>query len=178
MKQLLVVVLYCALFHGAALADGPPNTASHEHVSPKEPWRDFEIIEEEEPSTLRQALLWLPNRFLDLIDVVKIDVGAGPSAGGVIRATSYVQAGYREMSPLSVRVGTMGRRAPVMLERSNEFGIGPGYMESSDRKVCPGEFGAGLDLFIAGAYAGICVDELADFLTGLVLIDLKDDDLQ
>jgi hypothetical protein len=64
-----------------------------------------------------------------------------------------------------------------MVESSNELGIGPAFIDSSDRKVCPGEIGLGADLAVAGLYAGVCVDEVADFLAGLVFVDLKDDDL-
>ena len=43
--------------------------------------------------------------------------------------------------------------------------------------VTPGEIGVGLDALIVGAYAGLSIDELGDFVTGLVGIDLNDDDL-
>ncbi len=149
-------------------------------VSPKRAWGDFEIHEEEveEPTVLRQVLLWLPNRVLDLIDVFKVDVGVGPAAGGVVRITKWGQAGIRSVSPLSVRAGNFGRDWPVKLEHSSEFGIGPAFVQSSDRTVCSGEIGAGLDLFIVGAYGGICFDELYDFFGGLFLFDSKGDDLK
>ena len=50
------------------------------------------------------------------------------------------------------------------------------FSRSKDRSVCPGEIGLGVDLFL-GVYAGICVDELADFATGIFFLDIKDDDL-
>lgn len=128
-------------------------------------------------STGVTILLYLPNRFLDLLDVFRVDVGGGPAYGGVIRLTKWGQLGYREMSPLSARVGLRGRKSPVFIEKSNEVGIGPGFLQSKDREVTPVEIGAGLDLGIVGAYLGVSVDELVDFGAGIVGIDLKDDDL-
>jgi hypothetical protein len=148
-------------------------------ASPKDGWNALPTPETvEEPSTLRQVLLWLPNRVVDLFDIFRIDVGVGPAAGGVIRVSKYAQAGYRQMLPVSARVGLMGRRAPVMLENANELGVSPLYVHNSNRKVCPGEVGVGLDLFIAGGYAGICVDEVVDFFGGIFTLDPKDDDFK
>jgi hypothetical protein len=122
------------------------------------------------------VLLWVPNRVLDLVDVVRADVGAGMSLGGVVRLTKYGQVGYRSVSPVSVRVGAFGRKVPLLIENSSEFGAGPAYVASEDRTVCDGELGLGLDLFLVGAYGGICVEELVDFAAGLFFIDLSGDD--
>lgn len=175
MRKVLFLFLFCCL---AFPLSGFSEPEAEAHVSPKKPWRDFEVIEEVEPHPLRTTLLWIPNRLLDLIDVFKVDVGGGPAVGGVVRISKYAQAGYREMSPMSVRVGALGRRAPVLVERANEMGIGPAFASSPDRIICPGEIGVGLDLFIVGGYAGVCVDEAVDFLGGLFLFDVKDDDLK
>ena len=147
-------------------------------TSPKPAWGEIDAaaIDHGQHSPWRSVLLWLPNRIMDFIDIFRVDVGVGPAVGAVIRVSKYGQAGYRNMLPASVRVGDFGRDTPVKVERSNEFGVGPAYVASKDRKICLGEVGAGADLLIAGVYAGICVDELADFAAGLFFIDLKDDD--
>lgn len=172
----LFAAITCLAFRTECLlADSDREVAA----SPKQPWGDFTLVEEKEGYPWWQdVLLWVPNRLADLIDVVKIDVGAGPAYGGVVRLTKYGQVGYRSMSPTSVRVGNFGRKAPVLVESSNEFGVGPSYVNSKDRKVCPGEFGVGADLLIVGAYGGICVEELVDFAAGLLFIDLMDDDFK
>lgn len=147
-------------------------------TSPKEGWETLEPIQKGEGSPVwSQILLWLPNRVLDLIDVFRVDVGVGPSFGAVVRVTKYGQIGYRQMAPASLRVGDFGRQLPALIETSNEFGVGPAYVDSADRKVCDGEIGLGADVLVAGAYGGVCVDEFADFLAGLFFIDLKDDDI-
>jgi hypothetical protein len=65
-----------------------------------------------------------------------------------------------------------------MLEHSSELGLGPGFIQSHDRTVCKGELGAGADLFIAGAYGGVCIDELIDFVAGIFFLDVSGDDLK
>ena len=147
-------------------------------VSPKKPWGDFKVIEEQEGhSWWVDVLLWVPNRVMDLVDVFRVDAGVGPAYGAVIRVTKYGQAGVRIMSPASVRIGDFGREVPFLYEESNEYGVTPYYTKSRDRKVCTSEVGVGLDLLIVGAYTGICVEEAVDFIAGLFFIDLEHDDL-
>jgi hypothetical protein len=81
------------------------------------------------------------------------------------------------MMPTSYRIGDFGRQAPFLAESSSEYGVGPLYVDSEDRSVCPAEVGIGADVLIAGAYGGVCFDELLDFVAGFFLVDLKHDDL-
>ena len=118
-------------------------------LSPNEPWNDISNIPENgkledsgEHGFFRSVLMYLPNRFLDLTDVFKADVGVGPSLGAVIRVTKYGQVGVRTFIPLSARVGLLGRRAPAMIETSSEMGVSPAYKKSRDRKICAAEIGA------------------------------------
>ena len=131
-----------------------------------------------ETSFWRKALLYLPNRFLDLIEVVKVDVGVGPSFGAVVRVTKWGQVGMRSVSPFSARLGLRGRKLPMFLESSSEFGIGPAFVQSHDREVGASELGAGVDLIIAGAYAGVDLVSLTDFFLGIFGADIADDDLK
>jgi len=130
------------------------------------------------PSTWRTVLLYLPNRFLDLIDIVKIDLGAGIGYGGVVRPTKYLQFGYREMEPGMLRLGLMGRRAPALIEKKGESGFGRDFGRASKRKTSPGEFGVGLDLYLVGAYVGVSPDSAADFVLGIFGGDFEEDDLE
>ena len=121
--------------------------------------------------------MYIPNRLLDLVDIVRADVGVGPSFGAVARITKYGQVGYRTFSPISLRVGPRGRKLPVFVERSSEIGVGPAFLQSHDREVTDAEVGLGADLILVGAYAGISFDELVDFIAGFACIDIKSDDL-
>jgi hypothetical protein len=147
-------------------------------TSPKEAWRDLEAIQVNDGTPWwADVLLYIPNRVLDLIDVFRVDVGVGASVGGVVRVTKYVQGGYRQMLPVSLRVGDFGRQFPVIVESSNEIGISPAFKQSADRDVCEAELGLGLDVLLLGGYGGVCLDEVADFVGGIFLIDFKGDDL-
>lgn len=143
---------------------------------PKQGWGGFKVIEKKEPTILTKTLLWLPNRVADFIDIFRLDLGVGPATGAVVRVTKHFQVGYRNIHPLSLRVGLFGREIPFLLERSSEFGVSPAFAESKDRNICDSEIGAGLDLFLVSGYGGICLQETADFIAGLFLIDLNDDD--
>lgn len=155
-------------------------------VSPKGGWNDLDNIPNAAEGSAgarprtpvwKRALLWVPNRFLDLIDIFKLDAGIGPTYGGVVRLSRHGQAGYRKVDPWSFRVGLMGRQAPVMVEEYSERGVGPDFTQSKQRKVCRGEIGVGLDL-IAGLYVGLCPDEIVDFVAGIAAEDPFDDDLR
>lgn len=147
-------------------------------TSPKEPWGALGPTQVNEGTPWwSEVLLYIPNRVMDLIDVFRVDVGVGSSIGGVVRVTKYAQAGYRQMAPVSLRVGDFGRQFPALVETSNEMGISPAFKQSADREVCKAEIGLGADVLLVGAYGGICLDEVADFIGGIFLIDFKGDDL-
>jgi len=129
-------------------------------------------------SFLRKVLLYIPNRVLDLVDIVRLDVGVGIGYGGVIRPTKYLQAGYREMEPGMLRFGALGRRSPFLIEEVNEEGFGRDFARASKRKVSKVEFGVGLDLGVIGGYGGVCIDSAGDFVLGIFGIDFEDDDLE
>ena len=147
-------------------------------TSPKEAWRDLEAIQINDGTPWwAEVLLYIPNRVLDLIDIFRVDVGVGASVGGVVRVTRYVQGGYRQMLPVSLRIGDFGRQFPVMVESSNELGLSPAFKQSADRDICDAEIGLGLDVLLLGGYGGLCLDEVADFIGGIFLVDFKGDDL-
>ncbi|MFN8389141.1 MAG: hypothetical protein U0136_02485 [Bdellovibrionota bacterium] len=123
-----------------------------------------------------KALLYLPNRIVDLFEIFRFDVGVGPAAGAVVRVTKYGQVGLRSVQPFSLRAGLAGRHSPVFLETSSEFGIGPAYVSSHDRHVQTGEVGAGIDFFIVGAYVGLDIGAIPDFFAGIAGYDPSDDD--
>lgn len=185
MKLSLSIILQAALgiillIESADLAAQPKSQSSKNvEISPKSPWGEF-VIEEEDKKRpwWTHVLLWVPNRVLDFTDIFRADVGVGPAMGGVVRFSKHGQAGYRKINPASVRVGLFGRQVPFLIENSDEYGVGPNYVASKDRKVCKGELGVGADLFLVGAYAGVCADEIADFLAGIFFIDVSDDDIR
>lgn len=129
-------------------------------------------------SWLAQVLLWAPNRIMDLIDIFHVDVGVGPAFGAVVRVSKQGQVGYRQMVPLSVRGGLNGRRVPFFIENGSEIGAGPTFLPSSGRNVCSAEVGGAVDILLVGANAGICFDEVIDFVLGVIFIDPQGDDIK
>ena len=125
---------------------------------------------------LRAIALYLPHRVVDFIDIFRVDVGVGPAIGSVLRISKVGQVGYRSFHPGSLRLGLRGRDWPVFVESHDEYGIGPMFEESPDRNVTDGEIGVGADLFLAGAYLGISLDEFVDFVLGIFTIDPSGDD--
>lgn len=123
------------------------------------------------------ALLYLPNRLLDVVDIFKADVGIGPSYGGVLRLTSYGQMGYRQFDSWSLRLGLRGRRSPLFLEKVSESGFIMNYRNSVERKPDEFELGAGVDAGIAGVYLGFAPEQLIDFVGGIFGFDPLEDDL-
>lgn len=123
------------------------------------------------------TLLFVPNRILDLLDIIRFDVGVGPAVGAVVRVTPHAQAGARFLMPISLRAGLRGRKMPVFIEHTTEMGAGPLFLSSKDREPSPAEVGIGADLFIAGAYLGISFDSIVDFFGGFAGFDISDDDL-
>jgi hypothetical protein len=150
---------------------------SHHNDSPHRKQKHGDEDEKEPHSVLHVVLMYLPNRVLDLIDIVHADVGVGPAFGLAARVTRWGQVGFRSINPVSLRFGLMGRSTPILLEHDSEFGIGPLFHESRDRWIDDGEIGIGGDLFIGGLYLGIGGDQIFDFVAGVFGGDPKGDDL-
>lgn len=125
----------------------------------------------------KSALLYIPNRVLDFVDIFRFDIGVGPSAGAVLRLSKDGQLGYRRQLPGSVHVGLRGRRVPFFLETHDESGVGTRFRQTPDRQVQPAEFGAGIDVLLVGVYAGVDLGAVGDFCLGIFGVDLADDDL-
>ena len=140
--------------------------------------------QEDSPSILYQVLMYLPNRVLDFVDIVRLRARVGPGVAVGVRATKIAQA-YAG-SYASVYVGLPGPRqrqtprSPIGLESYNgaavsvadatvSGGIGPDYS--------PTEFGVSIHPLIFGLDFGIDPVEIADLVTGFFFIDLRDDDL-
>lgn len=164
------------LDHSVAMRDEAGIQLGEEYSDYSKSGRGALPADPERHTAAAAVLLYIPNRLLDLLDVFRADVGAGPTTGGVVRLSRFVQAGMRSVAPFSLRAGLRGRKVPLFLESSSEFGISPAWVASKDRDVGDFEVGAGLDLFVIGAYAGVDLGEAFDFVLGLVGVDVADDD--
>ena len=129
----------------------------------------------------RMILLYPVNRVLDVLDIFRLNVGAGPGFGLNLRATKFVQVGMENY--FSVRAG-LGKRGGLLVPRYGLFyteselltmGIGPLYTGGWQRGMT--EVGGTIHLGIVGIDAAIDLSEILDFLGGFVFIDFRGDDL-
>jgi hypothetical protein len=145
--------------------------------------RDEEEEREEEHSFAHRVLWYLPNRFLDVTDLVRARLRVGPGAAIDARATKFIRAGLG--SYLSVYAGLPGPRqrttprSPIGLEAYS--GVSLSVAEASfktgyEPDYSPSEVGIGFQLLILGIDVGIDPLEVGDLVTGLVGIDLVGDD--
>ena len=136
------------------------------------------------PGVVRRIVCYLPDRVLDLFDIFRARVTFGPGLAVKGRVTDYVS--FYGGSHRVAYVGLPGPRYPekvkwpVGLER--EKGIVFLGVDATDDFDCEADYssteiGGGVHLFVVGADVGFDIVEFVDFLAGLVLIDLKDDDL-
>lgn len=134
-------------------------------------------------SVAHRILCYLPNRLLDITDLIRARVRVGPGVAVDARATKFVRAGIG--SYLSLYAGLPGPRQRPMprsplgfeaysgaslsvAEASFETGYEPGYS--------PSEFGAGLHLGVIGLDVGVDPLEAVDLIAGIVGLDVTGDD--
>ena len=185
----LLFASYLTLVHTAAFCaddlEAPPSaeTAADDTSDQDKAAVDNEDVHEGH-SFLVGTLLYIPNRVLDLFDIVRLRVRVGPGIAVGARVTEVAQAYVGTYA--SVYAGLPGPRLrqtpklPIGLESHNgasvsvvdataDGGIGPDYS--------PTEIGAGFQLAIIGIDIGIDPVEIVDFAAGILTIDLRDDDL-
>jgi len=142
--------------------------------------------EEPEPEHgFGHVLLWyIPNRISDVLDIVRARLRVGPGLEVDVRATELLDlnlGGYA-----SVFVGIPGPRR----ERAFNWPFGFDNMAGAEISVIDAtthygdaphygvaEVGLGAQIAIVGFDLGVDVWEAVDFVTGIVCIDLEEDDL-
>ncbi len=148
------------------------------------------------PLHVSTYLLYLPNRVLDILDIVSLGIMAGPGLNvkaqlGTVATVCFpfaavgVKAGWNThyMDDLNannplylwlrykpVTWGMDGKRSLPLL----------GFMELDilRTKAAPDEFKLGGHFLILGVDVGIRAVDVLDALTGFVLVDLNSDDIQ
>ena len=133
---------------------------------------------------IHRIIFYIPNRILDLLDIVRLRVRVGPGLAVGARVTepfSVFVGGYE-----SVYAGLPGPRLrpivkpPVGLEDNQGIGVsifdltfdagyGPDYSQT--------EIGASFQALIVGVDVDVDPIEILDFALGLVFIDIRGDDL-
>jgi hypothetical protein len=131
-----------------------------------------------------KLLFYIPNRFLDLIDVVRARVRVGPGLSYSLSVTKRASFFLGEYN--TVYAGLPGPRAPKKfvspVGRERQKGIILMGVDATDDTDYPPRHGLaelqfGLQALIIGGDVGVDFWELGDFFSGLILIDLRKDDL-
>ncbi len=140
------------------------------------------------PDTARvafgQRLMWyVPNRFMDLMDVFRFRVRIGPGFAAGIRVTDFgsfyfgkyysVYAGLpgpRNLYSFRSPIGAESLNGVVFcgVDATDDTPYGPAYG--------PTEVDVGIQLGVVGVDAGVDPLEFADFLSGFFFFDLERDD--
>lgn len=142
---------------------------------------------------------WLAARALDLSDIASIRVAIGPGLLAHARITRFVALGAGELGSVAAarpgftldhyQFGWIKREGGLWTERRVELGLSTLYLFEAEGETLAGDrqtFGpparrpldVGIDLHLAliGVAAEVRVDEVFDFLAGLVSVDPLDDD--
>lgn len=139
--------------------------------------------DDDEDSLLVGALLYLPNRIFDVLDIVRARVRLGPGFAVGVRATEFADVFVG--SYLSVWAGLHGPRGwtgipwPAGLE--SRTGVELSVADATiDGPIGPdygtAEFGLGGQLGLIGVDLGVDPFEILDFVLGLFTVDLGEDD--
>jgi hypothetical protein len=140
---------------------------------------------EPEPKSFgHRLLLYLPNRVFDVLDLVRLRVRAGPGWTFGLRVTELADINLGGHA--TVFAGLHGPRSrpeipwPVGLETfaGVELIVGGGTEEEEHGpQYGPLEIGFGGQFLLVGADIGIEPYDALDLVLGLVMIDIKGDDL-
>ena len=131
-----------------------------------------------------KLLYYIPNRALDLMDMLRLRLRVGPGLSAGVRATERLA--FFGGQHKTAYAGLPGPRAPkkfvspVGLESYKGL-VFAGVDATDDTDHPPGysqtEMTIGVQALVVGVDAGTDFVEIADFITGLILIDLRKDDL-
>src|SRR5690606_24788312 len=117
-------------------------------------------------------LLYLPNRIVDLLDVVHVGYGVGPGAGIGLHFTRYGR--LLAVAGVDVGIGWFGRYArPYQAAIYALAAAGPMIAPpNADEKwvrwhIPRWDIGVYLHALLDQAYVGIAPDEIVDFVVGL-----------
>jgi len=126
------------------------------------------------------AALYLPNRLIDLLDIVHIGIGVGPGFGLGVHFTRYGR--LIAVTGVDAGIGWLGRFVrPTQAAIYAFAAAGPTEALASPNPdglwhIPKWDLGLIAHDLLVFAYLGVAPDELVDFLVGWSTYDLKRDD--
>ena len=165
MAGLLSGVMACAPYVGAA-EEKQATTTTESH------------------GALHRIVMYIPNRVLDVFDIVRFRARVGPGLAVDVRATKVASAFAGSYA--SVYAGLPGPRnrpfpkLPIGFE--SRSGVQASVVDATvsggaDPDYGPAEFGVGVQALVVGIDVGVEPLEIFDLLAGFFFIDLTHDDL-
>jgi len=129
------------------------------------------------------VLFYLPNRVLDVVDIFSCRARVGLGLAANVRITDYADVFMGQYNAVYVGLPgpRMGKELGWFAGREQEKGLKLLGVDATDslpheRDYSPTEFNMGAHLLILGVEIGFDPVELGDFLTGLIMIDVREDD--
>lgn len=131
-----------------------------------------------------KLILYVPDRVLDVFDMIRLRLRAGPGVSIGARATEYISAyagsytsvyaglpgpRMRPMPKLPIGLESYSGASASVVDATVDGGIGPGYS--------PSEFEGSFQLLLIGIDVGVDPVEVVDFAGGFFLWDPREDDL-
>lgn len=191
MKKLIAILFLLTITAcSTSTRPTPPHTSTeelltsteHDHVASRQSKGERDSTADER-SVLTKIVLYLPNRVFDLVDIFRVRARVGPGFAAGVRVTDIADVYLGSYT--SLFAGLPGPRmkrtvpVPVGLESHNglevsiiaatlDAGLGPAYS--------PTEIGISLHLLVVGLDLGFDPVEILDFATGIVGVDIRDDD--
>jgi hypothetical protein len=138
------------------------------------------LPQQAEAGPIKSIVLYVPNRVFDILDIIRLRLRVGPGISAGVRATEVASLFLGAHS--TVWAGLHGSRGKttfpwiVGVESHAGAEVGPIGPSATGCYFDPLEVGLELQPLIVGLNFGVGVFEVVDFVTGLLFIDLQEDD--
>ena len=133
-----------------------------------------------EAGVIKAIVCYVPNRVFDLLDIFRVRVRVGPGISAGVRATRPLSAflGFHSSAFIGLPGPRGKKRIPWPVGLDLRAGAQASIVDASSGAPHYDflEVGFETQLFLPGVNVGIGGIEILDFVTGLVFIDLQDDD--
>jgi hypothetical protein len=183
----LALLLVFPLFFGCAAQDGywslscplfPSLTGGAVDLPSSVP-EEEEEEDEEGRSAVGTALLYIPNRIFDLVEVVRAGVNVGGGLGVDLRATWVAQAVV--IHDTSVGIGFQGFRHLPICARLGHSAMGAGPIRTPklgllDWPINDYDIRVEFFILVVGAHVALDLEAFFDFFAGLLTFDPSEDD--
>lgn len=127
----------------------------------------------------RVAMLYFPNRFMDLFDVARAGVELGPGIGADAMITDHLRAGAMKRWTMGLGLQTF-RHTPFKDSTEDYAEFGPVGFDSGSSGlpwlIDPWDVRIELQVLIVGAHVAVNPAEIGDFIMGFALFDFREDD--